>query len=121
MSADRINPPAVPPAGARSPGLRQWCQRVVRWYLFVASTLLGTSLLLALLDPWVGAFTEPFSGDLKSIPYDTSQPWTEQFVRDQDQIGSSRTRYVPFTVWRRPVFQPSRRVLRGCCPIRCAA
>ena len=83
----------------------KWFQRVVRWYLFVASAVLGTGLLLALLDPLVGAFTEPFSQDLKAIPYYADKEWTDQFILDQNQIGSARTRYAPFTVWRRPPYQ----------------
>lgn len=76
-----------------------------RIYVFVASIGLSILLMLALLDMLVGLWrTESFSGSLQSIPYYARQPWTEQFIRDQDQIGSATVRYAPFTVWKRPPY-----------------
>lgn len=76
-----------------------------RLYVFVACVGLSTALLLALLDAMVGRRTESFSGPIRSVPYYADKPWTDQFVRDQDEIGSARVRYSPFTVWRRPPYR----------------
>ena len=74
-------------------------------YVFVACVGLSTAFLLMMLDALVGRRTESFSGALRSVPYYADKPWTDQFTRDQEQISSSRARYAPFTVWRRPPYQ----------------
>ena len=76
-----------------------------RLYVMVACVGLSSALLLAVLDALVGARTETFSGAIRSVPYYADKKWTDQFIRDQDQIGSYRVRYSPFTVWRRPPYQ----------------
>lgn len=58
---------------------------------------------LVAVDALVGPMpTASYSGDLARIPYHAGQSWTGRFVADQDQVGSARVRYHPFTVWRRP-------------------
>ena len=76
-----------------------------RLYAYVACVGLSTAFLLVMLDALVGRRTESFSGELRSVPYYADKHWTDQFIRDQDQIGSSRARYAPFTVWSRPPYQ----------------
>ena len=73
-------------------------------YVYVACVGLSSALLLALLDALMGNGTESFSGALRSVPYYADKHWTDQFIRDQDHIGSARVRYSPFTVWRRPPY-----------------
>lgn len=106
-------PVLLPPAPPREQGcLRdrnrptlRWLKAALQGYVLIASSLLSTALLVALLDPWTSMLTNPFSDDLNSIPYYAKQEWTSQFMHDQNQIGSSRSRYTPFTVWRRPAYQ----------------
>lgn len=85
--------------------LRRVLVAVSRAYVFVACVGLSAALLLALVDALSGGPRESFSGKLRSVPYYSDKPWTEQFIRDQDQIGLARVRYAPFTVWRRPPYQ----------------
>ncbi|MGA1769911.1 MAG: SGNH/GDSL hydrolase family protein [Steroidobacteraceae bacterium] len=76
-----------------------------RAYVFLASVGLSTAILLALLDALVGGGHESFSESIRTVPYYADKPWTKQFIRDQDRIGSARVRYAPFTVWKRPPFR----------------
>ena len=76
-----------------------------RGYVFLASVGLSSAILLAVLDGLFGGATEGFSESIRTVPYYDDKPWMEQFIRDQDGIGSARTRYTPFTVWRRPPYR----------------
>lgn len=108
-----LDPVLLPTAPPREQGhhrdrfqpMLRWLKAAMQGYVLIASSLLSTVLLLVLLDPWTSMLTEPFSADLNSIPYYAKQEWTAQFIHDQNHIGSSQTRYAPFTVWRRPAYQ----------------
>jgi hypothetical protein len=61
-----------------------------RLSVFVACVGLSTALLLELLDAFVGRGPESVSGGLQSVRYYADRHWTDQFIRDQDQIASAR-------------------------------
>ncbi len=77
------------------------------WIVFGRLGGLGAIAMLTIvgLDLAFGMWPKTdFSGDLQSIPYYQSQPWTRRFEADQNGIASAKVEYRPYTVWRRPPY-----------------
>lgn len=84
----------------------------LRWLaaaFMLLSTLLVAMACVAVVFDLVSPLIwgESYSGDLAKIPYYADKSWTQQFIRDEEAIGSGKVRYAPFTVWKRPEYSSS--------------